>query len=162
MKYDGTNVSHKKFKAKFRTRVNLVWGKVIPTSKREALAYPQGFPATLYLTDRRIFVTGTFIEKKGLLQKKSMNTVYFEAGLQYVDKYKLDIYKKVKSGYISFNSHGDVHEGVIHFLRLTREMIRTLQEAIENVKDIKKLRENTGIVILGQDPIEILKERLRK
>ena len=104
MSYDNKEFSHTKLRVKYKTRLNLVWGKPLKNSKKEALAYSVGFPATLYMTDRRIFVIGTFMEKRGLFRKKIMNTVYYEAGLQYVKTSKLEIYKKVKSGYISFKS----------------------------------------------------------
>lgn len=160
MKYDDSEFSHVKLRAKYKTRVNLVWGKPVATSKKEALAYPEGFPATIYMTDRRIFVTGTFMEKRGLFRKKTLNTIYFEAGLQYVKKTKLEIYKKVKSGYISFHSHGDIKDGVVHFLRLTPDMIRVINKVLENVENLKKIREDTGIVILGDNPVKLLKRRL--
>lgn len=162
MKYDDTDFSHVKLRVKYKTRINLVWGKSIATSKKEALAYPEGFPATFYMTDRRVFVTGTFMEKQGLFRKKTFNTVYYEAGLQYVKKTKLEIYKKVKSGYISFQSHGDIKDGVIHFLRLTPDMIRAINKVLDNVKNLKKLREDTGYVVIGDNPIAILKKRLKK
>ena len=160
MKYDNTEISHIKLRAKYKTRVNLVWGKPVSTSNKEALAFPEGFPATVYLTDRRIFVIGVFMEKRGLFRKKIMNSVYFEAGLQYLKKSKLEIYKKVKSGYISFNSHGDIKDGVIHFLRLTSEMIEAIKRVLDNVPNLKKVREDTGKVILGENPTQILKKRL--
>jgi hypothetical protein len=158
-----SDFSHKHFRVKYKTRLNLVWGKKTPaTQKKEALAYPEGFPATLYLTDRRAFVTGVFMEKRGLFRKKQVNTIYFEAGLQFVEKYKLDIYKKVKSGYILFKSHGDIKNGVIHFIRLTGEMIQAIKKVIDALPSLKKMRQDTGIVILGQNPIEILKKRLKE
>ncbi len=73
MKYDNKDFSHTKFRIKFKTRLNLVWGKPLENSKKEALAYTQGFPATIYMTDRRVFVTGTFMERKGLFRKKTMS-----------------------------------------------------------------------------------------
>ena len=162
MKYDDSDFSHVKLRVKFKTRLNIVWGKPVKTSKKEALAYPQGFPATFYMTDRRVFVIGTFMEKQGLLRKKSFNTVYFEAGLQYLKKKELNIYKKVKSGYISFNSHGDIKDGVIHFLRLTPDMIRAINKVLDNLKNLKKVREETGNVVVGDNPIKLLKKRLVK
>jgi len=126
------------------------------------LAYTVGFPGTIYMTDRRVFVIGTFMEKQGLFRKKTMNTVYFEAGLQYMKKSKLEIYKKIKSGYISFKSHGDIIDGVIHFLKLTPEMIRAINKVLDNVKNLKKLREDTGHVVIGDNPLAILKKRLTK
>ncbi|MHA1111116.1 MAG: hypothetical protein ACTSRE_08435 [Promethearchaeota archaeon] len=114
------------------------------------------------MTDRRVFVIGTFMEKQGLFRKKTMNTVYFEAGLQYVKKSRLEIYKKVKSGYISFKSHGDIKDGVVHFLKLTPEMIRAINKVLDNVKNLKKLREDTGHVVIGDNPLAILKKRLTK
>jgi hypothetical protein len=162
MKYDDSNFSHVKVRVKYKTRVNLVWGKPVATSKKEALAYPEGFPATFYMTDRRVFVTGTFMEKRGLLRKKTLNTIYFEAGLQYVKETKLEIYKKVKSGYISFHSHGDIKDGVVHFLRLTHDMIRAINKVLDNVKNLRKLREDTGIVVVGDNPTKILEKRLVK
>ncbi len=158
MKYD--DFTHVKIRVKFKTRVNLVWGQPLRSSKKEALAYPEGFPASVYLTDRRIFITGTFMEKQGLFRKKKLNTVYFEAGLQYLNKKKLEIYKKVKSGYISFNSHGDIKEGIVHFLRLTPEMIRGINKVLDNVKNLKNIREDTGYVVVGDNPSDILKKRL--
>jgi hypothetical protein len=154
--------THIKIRAKYKTRLNIVWGKPIGPKKKEALAYPEGFPATIYMTDRRVFVIGTFMEKRGLLRKKSLNTLYFEAGLQYVDKVKLEIYKKVKSGYISFKKHGDLENGIIHFLRLTPDMIRVFKEIIKNAENIKRVREDTGLVVIGDNPIAILKNRLTK
>jgi len=140
----------------------LVWGKPLKNTKKEALAYTVGFPGTIYMTDRRVFVIGTFMEKQGLFRKKTMNTVYFEAGLQYVKKSRLEIYKKVKSGYISFKSHGDIKDGVVHFLKLTPEMIRAINKVLDNVKNLKKLREDTGHVVIGDNPLAILKKRLTK
>ncbi len=160
--YKGKEFTHKKFRVKFKTRLNLVWGGPLPSSKKEALAYPEGFPAVLYLTDRRVFVTGIYLEKRGLFRKKEMNTVYFEAGLQFLKKYKLEIYKKVKSGYISFHPHGNIKEGVIHFLRLTDDMIRAIKKVMDNVPDLKRMRDDTGIVVLGGNPVAILKKRLDK
>lgn len=162
MSYEDKEFTHTKIRAKYKTRLNIVWGNPIGTMKKEALAYPEGFPATLYMTDRRAFVTGTFMEKRGLFRKKSLNTVYFEVGLQYVEKINLDIYKKVKSGYISFKSHGDIKEGIIHFLRLTPEMIRVIKKILENVKNMKRLREDTGIVVIGDNPLALLKKRLQQ
>jgi len=160
MKFSDKDFSHSKIQLKLRTRLNLVWGKSVATSNKEALAFPEGFPATLYMTNRRVFVIGTFMEKRGLLRKKKMNTVYYEAGLQYVDKINLEIYKRVKSGYISFKSHGNIKDGVIHFLRLTPDMIRSMKDVLDTAQNIKKLREDTGVVILGEDPFDILKRRL--
>ena len=42
MKYNEKDISHTKLRLKYKTRVNLVWGQPIPTSKKEALAYTQG------------------------------------------------------------------------------------------------------------------------
>lgn len=154
--------SHIKIRVKYKTRLNLVWGKPLKNTKKEALAYPIGFPGTIYITDRRVFVIGTFMEKQGLFRKKTINTVYFEAGLQYVKNSKLDIYKKVKSGYISFNSHGDIKDGVVHFLKLTPDMIRAINKVLDNVKNLKKHREDTGHVVIGDNPLAILKKRLAK
>ena len=162
MKYGDKDFSHSKIQLKLRTRINLVWGKSVPTSNKEALAFPEGFPAALYMTNRRVFITGTFMEKRGLLRKKKLNTVYFEAGLQYIDKINLEIFKKVKSGYISFKPHGDIKNGIIHFLRLTPDMIRSMKSVLDAAQNIKKLREDTGIVILGENPLDILKMRLSK
>ena len=162
MTYEERDFSHTKIRAKYKTRLNIMWGKPVGSTKKEALAYPEGFPATLYMTDRRVFVTGVFMEKRGLFRKKSLNTLYFEAGLQFVDKIKLDIYKKVKSGYISFKSHGDIENGVIHFLRLTPEMIRIIKKILGNVENLKRMREDTGIVVIGDDPYALLKKRFIK
>ena len=114
------------------------------------------------MTDRRVFVIGVFMEKKGLFRKKIMNSIYYEAGLQYVKKTELEIYKKVKSGYISLNSHGQIKDGVIHFLRLSPDMIRAIKKVLDGVKDLKKLREDTGYVVIGDNPMAILKKRLVK
>ena len=162
MKYDDKDFSHTKLRLKYKTRVNLVWGQPIPTSNKEALAYTQGFPATVYMTDRRIFVIGVFMEKRGLFRKKALNSIFYEAGLQYVKKTELEIYKKVKSGYISFASHGHIKDGVVHFLRLSPDMIRAIKKVLDNTKNLKKLREDTGYVVIGDNPIAILKKRLVK
>ncbi|TFG19230.1 MAG: hypothetical protein EU530_06845 [Promethearchaeota archaeon] len=162
MNLDDKEFSHVKLRVKYKTRLNLVWGKPLINTKKEALAYPTGFPATFYMTDRRVFVIGTFLEKQGLFRKKTMNTVYFEAGLQYVKKSKLEIYKQVKSGYISFESHGDIKDGVVHFLKLTPDMIRSINKVLENVINLKKTREDTGYVVIGDNPMTILRKRLVK
>ena len=88
--------------------------------------------------------------------------MYFEAGLQYVDKYKLEIYKKVKSRYISFKHHGVLKNGIIHFLTLTPDIIRAFKKILNNVENMKRLREDTGVVVIGDNPLAILKKRLVK
>lgn len=164
MTEDDKGIKNFKFKIKFKTHVNLVWGQPIPGDKRkrEAIAYQKGFPATFYMTDRRVFVTGAFVEKKGLGRKSTNNLIYFEAGLQYIKEHRLDIYKKVRSGYISFKPHGMLKEGIIHFIRLEPNIIKGMLEVIENIPNLKRLRENTGIVELGGNPRNKLNKRLKK
>ncbi|MCP4760869.1 MAG: hypothetical protein GY870_03745 [archaeon] len=150
----------KKFKVHFKTRLNVVWGKPLKNDKREAVAYAEGFPGIFYMTDRRAIVTGTFMEKKGMIRRQSYNTVYYEAGLQYIKKVELGIYKKVRSGYISFKPHGDIENGVIHFINMDPKMLTVIQETIDNVKNLKKVRKDTGIVVLGIDPEIMIKKRV--
>ena len=150
-----------KFRVKFKTKLNLVWGKSLKNDKREAFAYKDGFPATVYMTDRRIFVISEFVEKKNLFKKKSANLyIYFEVGLQYLDDFKLNVYEKVGSSFISFKPHGDIGKGIIHFIRLEPEMAKAFKKVIDNIKNLKKMREDTGIVVLGENPYDILKKRI--
>ncbi|MHA1819030.1 MAG: hypothetical protein ACTSU2_15700 [Promethearchaeota archaeon] len=157
---DGTDFKHVKLRVKFKTYLNLVWGTPIGPKKKEAIAYARGFPGTFYMTDRRAFVTGIFVEKMGWRKKSVNNYVYFEAGLQYIDKYELDILKKIRSGYISFKPHGMLKKGIIHFIRLDPDISLAIKEVIANIPNLKRLRKDTGIVKLGENPISILKKRL--
>jgi hypothetical protein len=153
-------IKKQKFRVKFKTKLNLVWGKSLENDKREAFAYKDGFPATVYFTDRRVFIIGEFVEKRSLFKKKSSNQyVYYEAGLQYIKDFKLDINTKVRSGLISFKPHGNIENGIIHFINLDPEMVNAIKKSINNVKNLKKQRIDTGIVVIGEDPYIILKKR---
>lgn len=160
MSLDDKEFDHVKLRVKFKTMLNVVWGRPLENDKRKALAYAGGFPATFYMTDRRCFVVGTFVEKRGLLKKKTFNTIYFEAGLEYIDKAELSITEKMRSGFISFKPHGMIEDGIVHFIRLDPEMSKNIQEVVENAKHLKRSREDTGIVKLGVNPNKILKKRL--
>jgi len=159
---DEIDLDSKKFRVKWRTYINLVWGKQIGLDKKEALAYPKGFPGIFLLSNRRAFVLGAFVEKQGLLSKAKNNYVYFEAGLQHLKNYQLEITKTTRSGFISFKSHGDIINGIIHFIKLQPEIIPAIKNVLENISNIKRPLEDTGIVILGQNPFLILKKRLGK
>ena len=152
-------IRKQKFRVKFKTKLNVVWGKPLENDKREAFAYKDGFPATIYMTDRRVFVIGEFVEKRSLFKKSKNQFIYFEAGLQYIENFKLNIYKKVGLGFISFKPHGVVENGIIHFIKLEPQMVDAIKKVIDNVKNLKKLREDTGIVVLGKDPYTIFKKR---
>jgi hypothetical protein len=151
-------------KVQWKTNVNLVWGKPIEYNgkKREAIAYVKGFPATFYLTDRRAFVVGAFVEKKNIFSKSANHYVYYEVALHYLRKYELDIHKNARVGYISFNAHGDIQDGIIHFIRLDPKMIKPIKEVLENVRNIKKPREDSGIVVLGENPQRIFEKRIKE
>jgi hypothetical protein len=41
-------------------------------------------------------------------------------------------------------------------------MLKPIKEVLERVKDIKKPREDSGIVILGQNPQHIFEKRIRE
>lgn len=142
----------------------MVWGKPLRSDpeKREAIAYAKGFPATLYLTDRRAFVVGAFVEKHGLFKKSTNNFIYFEAGLDYFKEAHLDISRKARAGTISFTKHGDIDHGVIHFIRLEPDMVRSIEQVLDNIPSIKRKRKDTGIVELGGNPEIRFKERLEK
>ncbi|MHA1727753.1 MAG: hypothetical protein ACTSWY_03365 [Promethearchaeota archaeon] len=157
-----SKVKHVKLRVKFKTKLNIVWGKPLENSKKEAFAYKNGFPGIFYMTDRRAFVIGEFVEKRTLYKKALNQCIYFEVGLQYIKKFELNIGKKNKSGYISFKPHGDIENGVIHFIRLEPNIIISIKEVIEKVKNLRRLREDTGIVILGEDPQTLFKKRLRE
>jgi hypothetical protein len=66
----------------------------------------------------------------------------------------------VRSGYIAFEDHGIIKDGVIHFIRLTPDMCKNITEVIENAKKMKRVREDTGLVIIGGDPEETFRKRL--
>lgn len=151
-------------RVQWKTHVNLVWGKPIEYNgkQREAIAYVKGFPATFYLTDRRAFVVGAFVEKKNIFSKSANHYIYYEVALHHLKKYELDIYKNTRVGYISFYPHGDIQDGIIHFIRLDPTMLKPIKEVLERAKDIKKPREDSGIVILGQNPQQIFEKRIRE
>ncbi|MHA1340018.1 MAG: hypothetical protein ACTSRZ_07480 [Promethearchaeota archaeon] len=161
-KFNNKKKKKKRFRVKWKTHVNLVWGKPIGPDKKEAIAYVRGFPATFLLSDRRAFVLGSFVEKKGLFSKATNNYVYFEADLKYLKDYQLEITKSARSGFISFNSHGDIINGVIHFIKMLPEIIQPIKNILENASNIRKPYENSGIVILGKDPFKILEKRTLK
>ena len=113
------------------------------------------------MTDRRVFVIGEFMEKRSLFKKSANQHLYYEAGLQYIKNFKLDIYKKVGSGFISFKPHGVIENGIIHFIKLEPQMVNSIKKVIDNVKNLKRLREDTGIVNLGKEPYNIFKKRIK-
>ena len=51
MSINDKDFSHIKIRVKCKTRLNLVWGKPLKNTKKEALAYTVGFPGTIYMTD---------------------------------------------------------------------------------------------------------------
>lgn len=151
-----------KLKVKWKTQLNLVWGKPLEEDpkKREAIAYAKGFPATFYMTARRVFVLGAFIEKHGIFKKATNNFVYFEAGLQYLKEAHLNIGKKARAGTISFNPHGDIEDGIIHFIRLEPAMVHSIESVLEDITNLRRKREDTGIVRLGGNPEKYFRHRL--
>ena len=40
-------------------------------------------------------------------------------------------------------------------------MVNAIKKVIDNVKNLKKLREDTGVVNLGKEPYDIFKKRIK-
>ncbi len=149
-----------KILVKFRTMLNVAWGKKV--NNREAFYFLRGFPGTFLLTQRRAIVVAAFTEKQGWLQKKRLHTLCFEAGLHEVKEYKMDIVpqRKVVSAHISFRAHGQIAEdGMIQFLHMKPEIWERMALILHDLK-IKNPVADTGIVHVDSvDPRTWLEER---
>ncbi|MHA1475479.1 MAG: hypothetical protein ACTSQ5_09860 [Promethearchaeota archaeon] len=136
-----------KILVQFRSYINLVWGTKI--QNREAFAYMRGFPATFFLTERRAIVVGEFMEKEGWFKKKIHHRIIYEAGLQHLKDFKINIIpeKKIFTGYISFHPHNQMGEGaIIQFLKMRPEIGKDIKNHLSQL-NIKHPIEDTGIVM---------------
>jgi len=139
-----------KILVQFRSYFNLVWGTKNDKLQREAFAYIRGFPATFFLTERRAIVVGEFLEKEGWLKKKKHHRIIYEAGLQHLKEYKINIIpdKKIFTGFISFHPHNQMGEGaVIQFLKMRPEIGDIIEKHLSKI-NIKHPVEGTGIVMV--------------
>ncbi|QEE16710.1 hypothetical protein DSAG12_02540 [Promethearchaeum syntrophicum] len=138
----------------FRSYINVVWGTKV--QNQEAFAYMKGFPATFFLTERRAIVVGEFLEKKGWLRKKIHHKIIFEAGLQHLKEYQINIFpeKKIFTGFISFHPHNQMGEGaIIQFLKMRPEIGDVIKKHLSKL-NIKHPIEDTGIVMVdSQAPL---------
>nr|MDO8119276.1 hypothetical protein [Candidatus Sigynarchaeota archaeon] len=145
---------------RFRTLVNVIWGK--PINGKEAFAFIKGFPATFILTQRRAIVVAEFLEKQGWFHKKAVHRLCFEARLDKVKEYKLEVFKerRIVSAIITFHPHGDIGEtGMIQFLRMSPDVWPVIERHLATL-DIKKPVEDGGIVLVdGVDPRAWIKDR---
>ena len=137
-----------KILVQFRSYINLVWGTKI--QNREAFAYMRGFPATFFLTERRAIVVGEFLEKEGWFKKKKHHRVIYEAGLQHLKDFKINIIpeKKIFTGYLSFHPHNQMGEGaIIQFLKMRPEIGKNIEEHLSQL-NVKHPIEDTGIIMV--------------
>ena len=160
-----------KILVQFRSYINLVWGTQIKKNldtkvqNRESFAYIRGFPATFFLTERRAIVVGEFLEKEGWFKKKKHHRIIYEAGLQHLKEFKINIIpeKKIFTGFISFNPHNQMGEGaIIQFLKMRPEIGSVIQKHLSQIS-IKHPIEDTGIIMIDSQapPLQDwLKERL--
>ena len=142
-----------KILVQFRSYLNLVWGTKNEKLNREAFAYMRGFPATFFLTERRAIVIGEFFEKEGWFKKKKHHRVIYEAGLQHLKDFKINIIpeKKIFTGYISFNPHNQMGEGaIIQFLKMRPEIGKDITNHLSQL-NVKHPIEDTGIVMIDSD-----------
>ncbi len=139
-----------KILVQFRSYFNLVWGTQNENLNREAFAYIRGFPATFFLTERRAIVVGEFLEKEGWLKKKKQHRIIYEAGLEHLKDFKINIIpeKKIFTGFISFHPHNQMGEGaIIQFLKMRPEIGVVIEKHLSQL-NIKHSIEDTGIVMI--------------
>ncbi|MHA1646897.1 MAG: hypothetical protein ACTSVL_04920 [Promethearchaeota archaeon] len=142
-----------KILVQFRSYLNLVWGSQNEKLNREAFAYMRGFPATFFLTERRAIVVGEFLEKEGWFKKKKHHRVIYEAGLQYLKDFKINIIpeKKIFTGYISFHPHNQMGEGaIIQFLKMRPEIGEDITKHLSQL-NIKHPVEDSGIIMIDSN-----------
>lgn len=150
---------------KFRTYLNVVWGK--PINGRKAFAFVNGFPGTFFLTGRRAIVVAEFTEKKGWLQKKRYHRLVFEAGLHKIKEYSFNfiLRKKGFTGFISFDGHNELtDEAMIQFIKIPPEIKKAIEDHIKDL-NVKNPVENSGIVKIDLEappPQRWLNERYGK
>ena len=133
---------------KFKTHLNLVWGKSV--SGKEAFAFLRGFPATFFLTKRRIIVLGEFTEKQGWIRKKKFHRVVFEASLDKLKEFKFAFVPKktYHSGHISFHPHGNLGpNSLIQFIKVPINIKTAIEEYLENLV-IKNPLQDSGIILV--------------
>ena len=154
-----------KLHVKFRTLINLIWAK--PINGRESFSFVKGFPATFFLTERRVIVVGEFTEKMGWFQNKKYHRVCFEAGLHQIKEWKhiIDGVKKMFLGYITFHAHGNLGEGaMVQFIKLNPVIAQAIDNHLKNIA-IKSPVEDTGIILIDDEcprPQEWLNKRFGK
>jgi hypothetical protein len=155
------NLESFKVRVQFRSLFNLVWGKKI--GGREALAFMRGFPGLFLMTDRRVILVAQFIEKHGWLQKKTLVTVAFEAGLDHLIHHEFTINAKEKlfHGYLKFSPHGQLGESILQFKKMDPKIAGAIEDYVKDLK-IKNPLEDTGIVRFNLDLVEFVKSRLNK
>ena len=133
---------------KLKTHLNLVWGRKV--NGIEAFAFLRGFPATFFLTKRRIIVLGEFSEKQGWIRKKKIHRVVFEASLDKLKEFKFDFKPKKTyiTGHISFHPHGDLGpNSLIQFIKIPIEIKNAIEEYLENLV-IKNPLQDSGIILV--------------
>ena len=133
---------------KFRTNLNVYWGRQLGPYK--GFTYLRGFPALFIMTQRRAIVVGEFLEKQGWFKKKRYHRICFEAGLNYVKDFKMDVNipKKRHYGHISFYPHNQLGEGtVIQFLNMNYQIADAITRHLNNL-EIKKPVDDTGIILI--------------
>ena len=137
-----------KILVQFRSFFNVVWGTKV--QNQEAFAYVRGFPGTFFLTERRTIVVGEFLEKEGWFQQKKHHKIIFEAGLQHLKEFQINVNaeKKIFNGFISFHPHNQMGEGaVIQFLKMRPEIRDAITKHLSQL-NIKHPIEDTGIVMV--------------
>jgi hypothetical protein len=135
---------------KLKTHLNLVWGNKI--SGKEAFAFLRGFPATFFLTARRVIVLGEFSEKQGWIRKKKVHRVIFEASLDKLKEFKFAFKPKKTfySGHISFHPHGQLGPNtLVQFIRIPVNIKSAIEEYLEKLV-IKNPLQDSGIILVDE------------
>lgn len=136
---------------KFRSMINVIWGT--PIRNRQAFAYMRGFPATFFLTERRIIVLGEFTEKMGWLRKAQQHRIIFEANLEYMKEYKINLLprQRIFTGFISFHAHNQLAEGAqVQFLKMRPDIGKSIDNYLKDLS-IQHGIEDSGIVLIDED-----------
>lgn len=151
--------------AQFRSVFNVSWES--DQHGLKAFAYVRGFPATIFLTSRRLILIGEFLEKEGWLKKKKFHRIIFEASLAELKNFELNLdpNKKLRTGFISFHAHGDIGEGAtIQFFKVDLKIGQIIKDYLTRI-DIKKPPTDSGIIMIEDDAPPVtnwVKDRLRQ
>jgi hypothetical protein len=146
---------------KFRSHFNVYWSNEIQGFK--GFTYMRGFPGTMYFTNRRLIIVAYFSEKMGWFQRKKTHQLGFEASLSEVKSWDISTDQKGNLvGNILFNPHGMLGETTIQFIKLQSNIANAIREYFSKQQIIKKPLQDSGIVIIGQNPVEWANERFSK